>query len=1049
MIKSTKKISMRERFTVSRGKGALLASSALAVLAVTATPVVAVAQDEGDDEIVVTGIRSSLESALAEKRSAESLIEVIKAEDIGKLPDQNLAEVLENITGIQITRTAGVGTNVQIRGTDDNRTEINGVSTLGSGGGRSGINFQDVNSSIIAAVEVIKVPEASTIEGSVGGTINLRTIRPLDLSETLISLRVQGEQNNLSDAGIQPRFAGSFGDNWETGLGEFGFVISGSYTQQEAVSFRPRVDRDNVAEIPTNDPPEFLGIQFLVQERENFDFETINIASTVEWEPTEELNLYFDALVNQQDQSQDSFRLQASGISSFIDDVVPTAFETVDFGVGTDLGNGPGVFPAALTGVIARNGVDDDNGNLRFSSDTGSRVTNSTVFSAGGTWQRDNLTAHFEYARSRSNSTFPNLSTTLNFLNPNSNLVADVEFIDPVTGERDDINVGLVGDIQTLEDAVASVPGGILFNPDGTRASQIFNDNSTPFAFDLTDGALAFGIATSDPEAPTSEQLLDPNNVVLDQVQVSDNETRNTEDAVRFDVAYDLGDSSFGGFLSSVEVGYRYNNSSSSFSEIEDNIGGFSVLEDSPNGSLFAELLVPGPDNFDAADGRELFIADFLLIDPDLAFSDRDGTLAILEGALAEQRSLEPAANGELTSEPVLDEDAFFDVTENTHAAYLQANFETGPVRGNVGIRYVNTSVNSVGFGPEDSTGARSLQSTFGGYDFFLPRFNLAASLTDNFVLRLGYASDILRPNFSALNSGFTLNQSENASVSVGNPNLVPEQVDSIDISAEWYFAPAAVFSVGYFLKDRTNLFVQTFEGAALFASDDTPSGNARETDPTCPGGGIFNPEVIPNVLGDPNIPGLCVDLQTPGNDPAVTTQQGVEVAFQYSLADWEDTIGWASGFGVIANYTYQQFSGGSDIDTTSGRGLDVLGDVSIPEGLLDFSNNAYNITGFYEKYGLTIRARWTWREAFRTNDFGGGANTSGSSTFSFPVVTESRGQLNASISYDITENFNIGAEVVNLTKSNIVQRCVSETGPICFVGFPDRRITFGGSYRF
>ena len=532
-------------------------------------------------------------------------------------------------------------------------------------------------------------------------------------------------------------------------------------------------------------------------------------------------------------------------------------------------------------------------------------------------------------------------------------------------------------------------------------------------------------------------------------MQVSDNETRNTEDAVRFDVAYDLGDSSFGGFLSSVEVGYRYNNSSSSFSEIEDNIGGFSVLEDSPNGSLFAELLVPGPDNFDAADGRELFIADFLLIDPDRAFSDRDGTLAILEGALAEQRLLEPAANGELTSEPVLDEDAFFDVTENTHAAYLQANFETGPVRGNVGIRYVNTSVNSVGFGPEDSAGVRSLQSTFGGYDFFLPRFNLAANLTDNFVLRLGYASDILRPNFSDLNSGFTLNQSENASVSVGNPNLVPEQVDSIDISAEWYFAPAAVFSVGYFLKDRTNLFVQTFEGAALFASDDTPSGNARETDPTCPGGGIFNPEVIPNVLGDPNTPGLCVDLQTPGNDPAVTTQQGVEVAFQYSLADWEDTIGWASGFGVIANYTYQQFSGGSDIDTTSGRGLDVLGDVSIPEGLLDFSNNAYNITGFYEKYGLTIRARWTWREAFRTNDFGGGANTSGSSTFSFPVVTESRGQLNASISYDITENFNIGAEVVNLTKSNIVQRCVSETGPICFVGFPDRRITFGGSYRF
>lgn len=62
------------------------------------------------DTVVVTGIRSSLASALSEKRAADNLIEVIQAEDIGKLPDQNLAEVLENITGVQITREAGVGT---------------------------------------------------------------------------------------------------------------------------------------------------------------------------------------------------------------------------------------------------------------------------------------------------------------------------------------------------------------------------------------------------------------------------------------------------------------------------------------------------------------------------------------------------------------------------------------------------------------------------------------------------------------------------------------------------------------------------------------------------------------------------------------------------------------------------------------------------------------------------------------------------------------------------------------------------------------------------
>jgi iron complex outermembrane receptor protein len=175
--------------------------------------------------IEVTGIRSSLTSALAAKRDSSNLVEIIQSHDIGKLPDQNLAEVLENVTGVQITRTAGVGTGVQIRGTNANRTEINGVSTVGSGQGRSGINFEDVSASIISAVEVTKSPDAKTIEGSVVGTINLKTIRPLQLSETLATIRVQGETSSLSsDDDITPRLSGTWGDNWETDSGKFGGV---------------------------------------------------------------------------------------------------------------------------------------------------------------------------------------------------------------------------------------------------------------------------------------------------------------------------------------------------------------------------------------------------------------------------------------------------------------------------------------------------------------------------------------------------------------------------------------------------------------------------------------------------------------------------------------------------------------------------------------------------------------------------------------------------------------------------------------------------------
>ena len=166
------------------------------------------------EEVVVTGIRGSLATALEQKQTADNLIEVIKAEDIGKLPDQNLAEVLENVTGVQITRSAGVGTGVQIRGTNANRTEVNGVSTVGSGAGRTGINFDDISAAIISEVEVIKAPEAKTIEGSVGGTINLKTIRPLQLQEMLGSFRVQGEVSDLAvDNDPTPRVSGAWGNN--------------------------------------------------------------------------------------------------------------------------------------------------------------------------------------------------------------------------------------------------------------------------------------------------------------------------------------------------------------------------------------------------------------------------------------------------------------------------------------------------------------------------------------------------------------------------------------------------------------------------------------------------------------------------------------------------------------------------------------------------------------------------------------------------------------------------------------------------------------------
>jgi len=927
---------------------------------ILATASSAFAQDAASDEVIAVGIRQSLENAIVEKRNADSLVEVILAEDIGKLPDQNLAEVLENVTGIQITRTAGVGTGVQIRGTNDNRVEINGVSTVGSGSGRVGISFEDVNPAIIAGVEVIKAPEAATIEGSVGGTVNLRTIRPLDLKKTLASVRLQGEFSELSSDGIKPRVSGALGKKWDNASGqEIGFVVSGSYTEQDAVSFRPRADVDQ---------------------------------------------LYFDAIVNDQQRAQDSYRIQASGVSSLRSVAEIDTFESIDFGFPGTVGE------AALSGRIPVNlDVDDDDPNLRFAGDTGARVTVNNVFVLGGEWDvTDRLSARAEWANTTSETENPNLSTVLNFINPNT----------PLDG-------GATGDPSTS------------------------NDNSVPFIFDRSNESLSFGIDFSSPFAPTATQLLDPNNVVLDDVRVGRNTTDNSEESLRLDLSYDFEDSSFGDFLTSVDVGYRHNDRSTEFRRVEGRIGGFSKLVDSPNGRLFSDLLVPGPDNYGDADGRSLFVQNFLLIDADRAFNDPDGTFAILQGAFDQQRALEPTNQiDRRTTDLALLPGSSYSVEESTDAFYAQANFDFGMVRGNVGARYVETDVDSTSFVPAPGGGG-ALETTPGSYDFFLPRANVAIEPAENFLIRAAYNQDILRPGFGDINTATTFTQNENSAITVGNPSLQPSVTDSFDVSADWYFAPASLFSIGYFNKKRDSI-VSTITDEAALSPGNSGSGLVRETNPDCPGGGVFNPLVVANQFAVDGTVGYCVDAETKVNESASLTQEGIEVSLQHTLNDYEDSMGgfaWASGFGFLANYTYQRFSGGSIVDNTGGRGLTVLGPQTLPRGLLDNSQNAYNITAFYEKYGLSARARYTWREQFRTRDFAGGASTN--STFSFPVVNESRGQLNASINYDVTENFNVGVEGVNLTKSNVVQRCVADTGPICFVGYPDRRIVFGGSYTF
>jgi len=871
-------------------KSSLLLGASLSMLAVSTS---ASAQVAEPDEVIAVGIRQSLANAINEKREADSLIEVILAEDIGKLPDQNLAEVLENITGVQITRQAGVGTGVQIRGTDENRIEINGVSTVGAGNERGGISFEDIDASIIAGLEVIKAPEASTTEGSVGGTVNLRTIRPLDLRDPLASLRIQGEDSSLSTDGIQPRFSAALGNKWENASGqEIGFVLSGSYTQSDNSATNCAVDNP-----PTTCPAgatHFLGVQFLNQVQINQEFETINLAGSVEARPTQNLKLYVDGVYNDQTRRQESSRAQISNISRVngrgASDSLFATFDTFDtFDLGSVPGpNGDvdlGSILAVTSGRFRPQQLDDavsDRGApfLRGSSDSGARLTETSLIRLGAEWEKGPLTTVAEFSHVASDTINPNLSLTLNFINPNSDRF----------GSRD--------------------------------------ENGVPIIFDLRDG-ISFGIDTMSEFAPSTEDLLNPNNYVFDNGGTfSANERENSENTARLDFNYDLED--FGGsFLTSVDFGYRYNDRNSVRDNISASAGGTSNFDNSLNAGAISQLLAPIPDNFGDGTNSDLFISDLLHINPELALNPLE-TIRTINAAIASTGVGQTPISTNLQSQQL----AFFDLDEEAHAFYGQLNFGTEfanglGIRGNAGLRYVDTTVNSLstqrtfdltdadGDGvPDDGTPVDTVINAESSYSSFLPRINIAADVTEDIVLRGSYSEDINRPDFVDLTFArtFPSRGGVNDISRVGNPELEPEEIRSFDVSADWYFAPDGVFSLGYFNKRRSSLIGDLIEqpgdvGDGLRETVDIfgrngGAVNSANNGAPCSLGGVFSENTDAGIFGSGR--GVCVGNATLFNAEGSTTQEGIEAAIQYNLGAFEDRLGWMSGFGFIANYTRQ-----------------------------------------------------------------------------------------------------------------------------------------------
>ncbi|MGK9142217.1 TonB-dependent receptor [Xanthomonas euvesicatoria] len=273
----------------------LLSAQAYAQDATTTATPASAATTQQLDTVQVTGTRSSVTKAQLVKQNAEQIVDSIVAEDIGKLPDNNVAEALQRISGIQISRNYGEGSAIAIRGLTQVRTELNGRDIFTANDGR-GLSFEDVSAELLGGVNVYKNPSADMIEGGLGGTVDLRTRLPFDYDGRKIAGSVQYNYYDLADDG-KPAFSGLFSDRWQTGIGEIGILVNYSQQKspfrQDTISIEPWYTQTDLPgyEGQGVSVPHGAGINTTVGERERKTG-----AFAMQWRPNDAVEVYTQVL---------------------------------------------------------------------------------------------------------------------------------------------------------------------------------------------------------------------------------------------------------------------------------------------------------------------------------------------------------------------------------------------------------------------------------------------------------------------------------------------------------------------------------------------------------------------------------------------------------------------------------------------------------------------------------------------------------------------------------------------------------------------------------
>ena len=851
--------------------------------------------------IVVTGIRSSLRQSMMEKKESAVVSDGIKAEDLGKFPDLNVAESLQRITGVSIDRSGGEGQAVTVRGFGPqfNTVLVNGRQLATESAGRE-FNFDVLSADQITGADIYKSTKADLQEGGIGGTINLTTAKPFDYEGLKIVGSIKGMYEDLSEK-TSPSASFLISNTSEDG--RMGALLSVSHQERE-------IQNNQILTAG------WRGGQTISNKNDGVLFTNAYIPRN------------WDQVVDQQTRKRDN--------ASLVFQFAPSDEVSIK-----------------LDGFVSKFVVDSTVNDLAswFEPD---RVGNATINPETGTLLTFSQEMGIHQGSGDPASDF--VSHTRNSRDvQNDGFGLNVDW---------DINDKLAAtfDVSTSS-AEDDRAGRDRFNVVGMINNYTFDGtNSTPTV--VHDG-FANG---SLPDASLSRMHYN------EKGNQRTNKDKITE--YKADFLY----SADGDVFESVKFGlYRQEREKSSFQIFASQCAYCGYGTAAPNDTIdfqpfTANNFFPGLiDTFYAYDGDK--VVDYL------------------------------ASEG-FPIEPTLQNNRYT-INEDVTSLYMDFTFgyELGdmPLSVNFGARYSDTKVTVAAVQSfiadivptSDATlfsnvfGPATNIDQGGSYANLLPSLNVKLNIEEDMVLRFSVYDSLTRPTMSQLSPATNFNEPrrQNLTASGGNPELKPFRSENWDVSFEWYYGDANLFSFAVFNKNVAD-FIVTQTGNETYTLADRanqPNFNCSlDNSALCTGSVVESTEEL-------NGSQEVYSVSRPQNGEAARIT-GYEIAITHMFEN---------GFGITANATVVDSNVSLSADATQSFALEGLGD-------------SQNLIVFYEQEEWQARIAYNNREGFLRridNGFNGE-----------PINTDTYGQVDVSGSYDINENFTVFVEGVNITGEQLRQ---------------------------